>query len=61
MTDSLTNSRPAEMAFLLSRLRLRRPLTSVWKEEVLEDLVQTLEGISKPEVLCFLHGQIRLA
>ena len=33
----------------------RRPLTNAWKEEVLEDLVQGLEGISKPEVLCFLH------
>jgi hypothetical protein len=39
----------------------RRPLTNAWKEEVLEDLVQALEGISKPEALCFLHGQIRLA
>jgi hypothetical protein len=39
----------------------RRDLTAVWKEEVLEDLVQALEGITKPEALCFLHGQIRLA
>jgi hypothetical protein len=28
---------------------------------VLEDLVQALEGITKPEALCFLHGQIKLA
>jgi hypothetical protein len=39
----------------------RSGLTNAWKEEVLEDLVHGLEGISKPEVLCFPHGQIKLA
>jgi hypothetical protein len=39
----------------------RPGLTSAWKEEVLEDFVHALEGISKPEALCFLHGQIKLA
>ena len=38
----------------------RRPLTSMWKEEILEDLIQALEGINKPEALCFLHGQIKM-
>ena len=39
----------------------RPGLTAVWKEEVLQDFVQALQGISKPEALCFLHGQIKLA
>jgi hypothetical protein len=58
---SLTNSRRARDGILAVPAETRTPLTNAWKEEVLEDLVQALEGISKPEALCFLHGQIRLA
>jgi hypothetical protein len=58
---------------LFDKLQLRRDgilavpaetrpgLTNAWKEEVLKDFIHALEGISKPEALCFLHGQIRLA
>jgi hypothetical protein len=53
---SLTNSRRARDGILAVPAETRTPLTNAWKEEVLEDLVQALEGISKPEALCFLHG-----
>ena len=46
-----------------ARGRDSKAINYAWKEEVLEDLVQTLEGNqqTKPEALCFLHGQIRMS
>lgn len=61
MTDLFDKLQARRDGILAVPGETRRNLTAVWKEEVLEDLVQALEGISKPEALCFLHGQIKLA